>query len=65
MKKDKNKKRYIVYATGDQGNGYVQRIGEFDFLDEIEIRVGTFAKDVVITIDEENIDNETENGKGD
>lgn len=48
-----NKHKYILYATDKEGGGYVQKIGEYEDLSEIEIRVGHFAHDVVITIDEE------------
>lgn len=57
--------KYIVYATADHGNGFVQELGEYDDVDEIRIRVGMFSKDVLITVeqywekdkDEELIDN--------
>ena len=45
--------KYILYATDKSGEGYVQRIGEYDMLEEIQIRVGMFAKDVVINIEQE------------
>lgn len=43
--------KYIIYATGDNGNGYVQKIDEIEELDSFEFRVGLFDKDVVITIE--------------
>ena len=46
--------KYILYATDKNGEGYVQQIGEYDTLDGIQIRVGMFAKDVVINIEQEN-----------
>jgi len=42
--------KYVVYATGNNGDGYVQEIGRYDDLDEIDIRVGLFDKDTVINI---------------
>jgi hypothetical protein len=43
----------IAYATSKDGNGYVEKIGEYESPDEIEIRVGLFADDVVISFEEE------------
>jgi hypothetical protein len=43
---------YIVYATGEHGKGYVQKIGEFENPEEFIIHVGLFADDVEITIEE-------------
>jgi hypothetical protein len=45
--------KYVIYATSDNGNGYVQEIGRYDDVDEIEIRVGMFNKDVRITIEKQ------------
>lgn len=45
--------KYILYATGNKGEGYVQKIGEYDDISDIEIRIEMFAKDVVINIEEE------------
>ena len=42
--------KYVVYATGDNGDGFVQEIGAFDDPSEIEIRTGLFDKDTLITI---------------
>ncbi len=47
--------QYVLYATGEDGNGFTQEIGCFDDLDEINIRVGMFAKDVSITIFQEEV----------
>ena len=44
---------YILYATTKDGNGYVSIIGKYEDLSDIEIRVGMFADDVVLTIEEE------------
>jgi len=46
-------KHYVLYATSEHGEGHIQTIGRFDDLSDISIRIGTFAKDVVLTIDEE------------
>jgi hypothetical protein len=43
----------VVYATTKNGEGYVTKIGEYESVDEISIRIGTFAKDVLITIEEQ------------
>lgn len=40
-----------MYATNNNGDGYVSKIGEFLDLEDIEIRVGMFDKDVVITFE--------------
>ena len=45
--------KYVIYATSDNGFGYVQEIGRYDDVDEIEIRVGMFNKDVRITIEKQ------------
>lgn len=47
-----------IYATNDNGEGYVQEIGVLKELSDIEIRVGMFDKDVVITFEEENLEEE-------
>lgn len=44
--------KYIVYATADNGEGYATVIGIYDDPEEIEIRCGMFAPDVVITVDQ-------------
>jgi len=46
-------KKIIVYATTDNGDGYVTKIGEYEYMEEIQIRIGTFSKDVVITFETE------------
>ena len=46
-------KKIILYATNKDGEGFVQRIGEFDSLEDINIRVSMFSKDVVLTLEEE------------
>lgn len=42
-----------MYASSDNGEGHVQEIGSTDNISTFEIRVGMFAKDVVITIEED------------
>lgn len=44
--------KYILYATRDEGQGYVQKLGEYSDIGDIEIRVGMFSDDVVLTIHE-------------
>lgn len=53
-----NMKKIIVYATGENGDGRVMQIGEFDSLEEMEIIVGLFDKDVILNFEysEEDID---------
>jgi len=43
--------KYILYATNKDGDGLTERMGEYDELSEIAIRVSHFAKDVVISIE--------------
>lgn len=38
-----------VYCTNKEG--FVQKIGEYEEVEDIEIRVGMFSKDVVITFE--------------
>lgn len=44
---------YTLYATTENGNGYVSEVGRYKELDEILIRVNIFAKNVTLTIEEE------------
>lgn len=46
--------KYAVYAIGDNGNGMTEKIGEYEDPTEIRIRIGLFARDVVIEIEGEN-----------
>lgn len=48
-----SEKNIVVYATEDQGAGHVQEIGRFESLEDIEIRIGIFKEDVVITFSNE------------
>ena len=43
--------KYMLYSTNKNGDGCEQKIGEFDDPEEIEIHVGHFAEDVVISIE--------------
>ena len=45
--------KYVVYATDNNGDGMVQLLGKYDFVDEITINVGMFSKDVQITIEKQ------------
>lgn len=44
--------KYRVYATTNHGEGFVTSLGEYENLEDIKIRCGTFAPDVVVTIEE-------------
>lgn len=54
MKEDEQK--IVAYATNDKGQGRVMKIGEFDSIEDIEIIVGMFDKDVVINFEYEKTD---------
>ena len=43
--------KIIAYATSQNGEGYVQKIGEYDDWDDIKIRISMFAPDIVISFD--------------
>lgn len=45
--------KYILYATSQDGSGLSQKIGEFDDITDIQIRIRLFSKDTVINIEEE------------
>lgn len=45
--------KYIVYATNDDGEGITQKIGEYENLEDINIHIGMFTHDVVISIADE------------
>ena len=49
-------KTIIMYATGNYSDGQVQEVGRFDSVEDIEIKVGLFSEDVVITFEEENVE---------
>lgn len=44
--------KYILYATNKDGDGFVHEVGQYEDLDDINIRVGFFADDVVLTIEQ-------------
>ena len=48
-----------MYAITRNGDGFVEKIGEYRDLDEIRIRIGMFDKDVVITLQEKFEENES------
>lgn len=45
----KTMKELVMYATGNNGDGYVQEVGRYTDAEEVEIRIGLFAKDTVLT----------------
>lgn len=45
--------KIILYATNKDGEGYVQKIGEHENWEDIEIRVGHYAPDIVISFEVE------------
>lgn len=45
--------KYVVYAISNHGDGMVQELGRYDFVDEITINVGMFSPDVQITIEKQ------------
>ena len=51
--------KIICYATSNFGDGYSMKVGEYEELTDIEIRVGHFAKDVVLSFEEETDEKET------
>ena len=49
---------YRVYATAENGEGRVLLLGDYADVGDIEIIVGVFREDVVITIEEVNKERE-------
>lgn len=45
--------KYKVWATTEEGKGYVQDLGTFEDPTNIQIRIGAFSDDIVITIEED------------
>lgn len=47
-----------VWATTENGDGFVQSLGIYDSIEDIDIRIGMFSDDILITfeyvIEEEN-----------
>jgi len=52
--------KIIMYATTKEGDGFVSQVGEYEDWEEISIRCGMFADDVVITFSIENDEKDTE-----
>ena len=46
-------KNIVMYATADKGEGIVMEIGRFEEVSDIEIIVGMFDKDTIISFHEE------------
>lgn len=46
---NEEKQELVMYATTDNGNGYVSEVGRFDCSEDVQIRVGLFARDVVLS----------------
>ena len=40
-----------AYATNKDGQGFVQQIGEYEDIESVEIRIGIFSSDTVITFE--------------
>lgn len=40
-----------VYLTGENGNGYVTPLGEYESIEDVSICIGAFADDGVITFE--------------
>ena len=41
--------KITMYATNKEGEGFVQEVGQFESIEEVEIHIGHFSDDVVIT----------------
>lgn len=52
----KNKK-IVVYAINKDGDGHVQVVGKYDYIEEVKIRVGMFASDVILEFSEQEEEN--------
>ena len=48
----------ILYAIADKGEGMVHKIGEFESVSDVDIRLEMFDRDVVLTLEEEVKDSE-------
>jgi len=44
---------YVLYATNKDGDGHVQVVGRFENIEDIIIRVGMYADDVVLELTHE------------
>ncbi len=45
--------KIIIYATDKDGDGTVIKVGEYESVYDIQIPVGHFAPDVVLTFEED------------
>lgn len=45
--------KYILYVTGENGEGYVTKVAEYDDIEEIEIRANVYAPNVVFHIEKD------------
>lgn len=50
-------KKIIMYATDKNGDGRVMKIGEYETIEDIEVIVNMFNKDVIITFEYETENN--------
>ena len=46
------KNKIQVWATANNGEGYVTDLGSYEDITDFEIRIGTFNKDVLITFED-------------
>jgi hypothetical protein len=49
--------KIILWATDENGDGRVMKIGEYETIEDIEIIVNMFNKDVVLTFEYETEEN--------
>lgn len=47
-----SKHTYLLFACNKDGKGRVMKIGEYNDLSDIEIVIGLFSNDTIITIEE-------------
>jgi hypothetical protein len=45
--------KIVIYATDKDGEGSIMKVGTYESVYEIQIPVGHFAPDVVLTFDED------------
>ena len=53
-----NPNKYVVYATSEDGEGLTQNVGTYSDLSDINIHVGMFKDNVVISIADETEDDD-------
>ena len=51
MTREIPKKKIVMYATSENGEGRVMKIGEFEDIEDIQIIVGMFDKDTIINLE--------------